>query len=73
MGDIQKPLTLAKEDLTRNVVASINSSGLPLLLVEYVLKDILNDVHRANMNQLREDSRNYSAQLDAQKDDESQN
>ena len=62
-NEIKKPITLAKEDLVKNLVDIIQSSNLPPILVEYVLKDIFNEVHALYIRQLQEDTNNYIQQL----------
>lgn len=65
---IAKPVTLMKEEFTNELVNIINSSALPMFLIEYILKDILSEVHIASAKQLQEDEKKYSQQLAEQTD-----
>lgn len=44
---IEKPITMLKAELIENICTSINSSKLPMFIVEYILRDILTDVSQA--------------------------
>lgn len=68
--NIEKPISLLKEDYMRGVVNLTNESRLPLFIVEYVLKDILNEVHAVSTKQLQEDREKYSAAINAIKSSE---
>lgn len=64
MSNNPKPITIIKEEFTNGIINTINSSQLPLFIVEYVLKDILNEVHIAVIKQLQEDKESYNAVMD---------
>lgn len=71
--NIIKPITLVKDEFSKQLVDAINSSKLPMFVVEYVLKDILNEVHVVATKQAQTDMINYTAQLKEQEGQESQN
>lgn len=74
MKNIAKPITIAREEFANNLVNTINTSRLPLFVVEYILKDVLGEVHRVSMKQLQEDKTKYEAEIKAvQQTDETQN
>ena len=56
-----KPLSLLREDLVNNLVDLINTSRVPLLLVEPILESILTQVKKANLKQLEIDKANWEA------------
>lgn len=61
--NITKPLTLIKEDFSKTLIQLTNESGLPLLIVEYILKDFLNEVHMINQQQTEADRQKYEKEL----------
>ncbi|MBR2589861.1 MAG: hypothetical protein IKE65_02955 [Clostridia bacterium] len=57
----QKPLGLLRQEFTEKIVKSINESELPLLVVEYILRDIMQELNNtlrqqdvAEMNQYKQ-------------------
>lgn len=72
MEDIIKPLTIAKEDFVNNLVELINSSRLPLFIVEYILKDALNEVQAVAVRQLQIDRDKYEAEISKKQKNESE-
>lgn len=63
MENIQKPITLLREDFIKNAVELCNTSGLPLFVVEDVLKGLLQEIHVASAQQVEADRNRYEAQL----------
>ena len=61
---VMKPVTLAKEDFVESLLTLTNDSHLPLFIVEYILKDFLNEIHIASQQQLEADKTEYKKQLD---------
>lgn len=64
---IQKPISMVKQEFSEKIVDMINNSGLPIFLIEYILKDIMNGVHAASVRQLETDTRIYQEQLEKSK------
>ena len=68
----QKPVQLIIEELMSKVCNDINESNLPMFLVEYVFKDILNDLHSASIQQMQYEKQRYQKEVaDMQKASES--
>lgn len=67
-----KPLSMLKEDFINALTELINTSHLPPFVVEYVLRDVVNDVHIVAERQLERETASYNKQIsgcnDAQKD-----
>lgn len=61
-----KPITLLREEFINNVVDLCNNSGLPLFVVEDVIKSLLSEIHSASMQQLEEDKKRYEEQQKAE-------
>lgn len=69
-NEIQKPLSVAKVELVNKLTTAINESGVPLILVEYILKDLASQVQTLNTQQLQEDNKKYADQIKAQESKE---
>lgn len=67
--NITKPITIAKEDFSKNVVDLINNSHLPFFVIEYLLKDLIEDVKKASVKQLEADILEYNNLLNDNKDE----
>lgn len=65
---VVKPVTIIKEEFTNELISTINKCPLPMFLIEYVLKDILNEVHINVTRQLQEDGKKYEQALEQQED-----
>lgn len=61
--EIIKPITLVRESFIKNLVDSCNNSGLPLFMIEDILKTLIQDVHVASMQQLEADRTKYNEEL----------
>ena len=60
---IQKPITLLKQEFAEELIKYINDSSLPPFLIEYILRDIINKVHLASVQQLELDTKKYQDQI----------
>lgn len=54
-----KPITLVREDFINNIIELCNNSGLPFFAIEDVLKNLLQEIHSASLQQLEEDKKRY--------------
>ena len=70
MENVAKPITIVREDFINNVIELVNTSQLPLFIVEYVLRDILNEVHGTVVKQLQADKDRYAAAIKEKADAE---
>lgn len=61
---MDKPITVATEDLKKELIASINDCKLPAFIIGYVLKDILTEIERVNQEQMAYDRKTYEDSLD---------
>lgn len=66
---ITKPLGLIRRELQDNIVKDINESGVPLSLVAYILRDILEQVNATVIQQDNAEISEYEAKLAALKDE----
>lgn len=62
-NEITKTSAMIKEELKSNIIKSINECTLPAFVIEYILKDILNELHIISDNQLRNDLNEYNQKL----------
>lgn len=60
---IAKPMTIIKQEFTEEIIKIINNSQLPIFVVEYILRDILNDIRVASQRQLEIDLENYKKNM----------
>ena len=49
---MEKPITLQIEQFKQDLVHLVNESGIPVFLLDYILKDFYNEIHMLNRNQL---------------------
>ena len=68
---IEKPIVIAKEELCQKITQVINESGIPLFIIEYVLKDMLNDIHNINQQFLKNEKVKYQAELEKARSEKS--
>lgn len=61
---MDKPITLIKEDYVKNLIDITNASGLPLFIVELVVKEFLETLHIASQQQLEKDRQAYIKELE---------
>lgn len=60
---IEKPILLRRQEFTNNIIQMINDSQLPVFIVEYILKDILTEVHSATQQQFESEKVTYEKQI----------
>lgn len=61
--NIEKPLVFKKEDLQKGLTELINNSGLPLFIIEYILKDLIQEVHTLNEQWMNLERNRYQTTL----------
>ena len=66
MKEIQKPITVAREEFAQNILNLCESSSLPFFIVEDVLKYLLEQVHLASVEQYKIDKTEYEQRLKKQ-------
>lgn len=62
---IEKPMSVARNELIIGITELINQCQLPLFVIEDVLKDIYGDIRILSQKQLENDLRDYRASLEA--------
>lgn len=62
--NISKPITLLREDFITNILSLCNGSGLPYFAIESVLRDVIQEVHRAAQQQVESDRAFYNKSLE---------
>lgn len=68
---MDKPILLLKEDFTNNIMDLINNSGLPTVLVELILQNILCDIKITIIKQYMQQKQEYEEFLKTKKCNES--
>lgn len=59
MGNINKPITIAREEFKEQLLNLCNNSGLPMFCIEDILKDFMQQVHIATIKQYEKDKEEY--------------
>lgn len=72
MKKIEKPLILKIEDFRKNIISTINKSEIPVFMVEYIFKDIYQEVREANIQYTQIERQRYQTELAESNKDESQ-
>lgn len=67
MITINKPFTVAYEDFKQELADLINNSGLPALVIEFVLRDYMNETRVAAAKQYQADKARYGSADDQPK------
>lgn len=70
VNGIEKPLSIAREDLLNGLIDLINNSYVPTLLVEPMLENILAKVKMINKQQLEADRISWAKQNESLEDEE---
>lgn len=66
----QKPMSLLRKEFISNMVTLINESGLPLFVVEPILKDLYETVHNEAERLYQAEKTQYEALLKEKKKEE---
>lgn len=54
-----KPLSVARAEFMDGIVDMVNNANLPMFVVEYILKDVLEEVHSVARKQYEKDKEEY--------------
>jgi hypothetical protein len=60
---MNKPITVAYEDLKQDIASLINNSGLPAFAIRSILKDYLDEVETIIVKQYQSDKAKYEMAL----------
>lgn len=63
---MKKPLTLIIKDTGSQLIDICNKSGLPMCILETIIKDLYSEIHELSMKQLQEDTIKYNNYLKEQ-------
>ena len=63
-NEVMKPTTLLKEDFTQGLIDLCNNSGLPFLIMEYILKDVYLEVKTLAKKQYESDLMKYKHSIE---------
>ena len=68
---IEKPITVARQEFIDAISDTINKSGLPLFIIEPILKDVYLEVKSLSQKQYEIDRDEYESKLKIGDSDES--
>ena len=60
---MKKPITLQIEEFKKTISESIQSSNLPVFLLDYIFRDFYSEIHLLNQSQSEQDKISYEASL----------
>lgn len=63
MSNINKPITITRQEFIDNLIQLCNNSGLPFFVIEDVLKNIIQEIHIASQKQLEVDKQKYDKEI----------
>ena len=66
--NLNKPMSVMRQELTAQLVNDINNCNLPLFVIEYILQDILNTVKAAAKQQCEMEQMQYEEMLKKNKE-----
>lgn len=66
MEQITKPISVVRQEFIEKIVEEINTCGLPLFVVEPILKDLLNEVSAAAKRQYETEKAQYEKAIASQ-------
>jgi len=69
MDTTTMPISLRVEDFRNKLTEVVNTSGVPLILVESVIADLHRKVSMLQQQQLEEDRKQWAAQMNQNGDD----
>lgn len=70
---MEKPITMVVDEFKKEIVTSINKSQLPLFVLDYIMKDIYNEIHISNLNSAENDRIKYEKEISTHKDEKAEN
>ena len=69
MENIQKPITVVRQEFIEKIVNEINHCGLPLWAIEPILEDLLRSVKVESQRQYETEKAQYEQALASQKNE----
>lgn len=58
---MDKPITIKFEECKQAIIDTVNSSGLPMFAIEYILKDLYSEASQMREKQYNDDKQRYEA------------
>ncbi len=60
---MEKPITLQIEEFRKTIAETIQSSNLPIFLLDYLFRDFYSEIHLLNQNQTQQDGVSYASSI----------
>lgn len=64
--NIQKPVSLVREELANKVIQAINESNLSYFILDYIFEDLYNKIHENAIIEAQKEKAAYEQQLKQQ-------
>ena len=68
MENVQKPITVVRQEFIEKIVNDVNTCGLPLWAIEPILEDLLRSVKSESRRQYEMEKAQYEQALASQND-----
>lgn len=59
MKEVIKPITMRRDELVAKIAAAVNESGLSCFVLDYIFRDILNEIHTGVVAQAQKEKDDY--------------
>lgn len=66
-NESHKPISMLRDELMNKVAQAINESGLSYFVLEYIFKDLTNEIHNAVVQQTQAEKEAYLKQVHNEK------
>ncbi len=60
---MEKPITLLISETRKKMISTVNDSGLPLFLLDSILKDLYGEIHALSVQQEERERKEYEQSL----------
>lgn len=68
LNEISKPLTIRREEYIQTLTKATNEAGLPMFLIEYILRDLLAEVSSLVKQEALAEKTSYQKALEQKKE-----
>lgn len=59
MNQMNKPVSLIRDELIKEITTAVNKSNLSYFILEYIFKDLLNEIHNGAVRQAQAEKEAY--------------
>ena len=59
MNEQRKPVSMIRDELVEKIAAALNESGLSYFMLDYIIRDLLNEIHNGAVRQAQAEKEAY--------------